>query len=270
MIDSKYRSFFTSNKESWNRKTELHYNSDFYNVGDFMKGDLSLYSIEINELTEVKNKSILHLQCHFGLDSFSWERLGADVTGVDFSKKSIEVANSIKNELESKADFLCANVYDLNEEILDKKFDIIYSSYGAITWLPDLEEWVNIIDKYLKPGGVFYIVDFHPLLICYNHLENNTISNSYFNDKEIVKSYSGTYTNFDANIETKEYTWNHSIGEIINAFLKFNFRIDFFNEFPFIPFNCFPNLVKDEKENNWKLNRQPDIPLVFSLKIIKE
>jgi SAM-dependent methyltransferase len=269
MIDKRYQDFFIANKKAWNKKTPFHFESDFYNVEGVLNGGLSLYNIELNELKDLENKNILHLQCHFGLDSFSFERLGSNVTGVDFSETSIDLANSIKNQLNSKVNFICANIYDLNKISLDKEYDIIYSSYGALTWLPDLNEWAKLIFKYLKTGGVFYIVDFHPLLICYNNLENKIITNSYFNNDVIFKTHKGTYTNFDADIETKEYTWNHPISEVLNSFIKLGFKIDFFNEYPFVPFNCFPNLVFDEKDNNWKLKENPDIPLTFSLKIIK-
>ena len=269
MIDSKYQDFFRANKEAWDMKTPVHFKSDFYNVDGFKKGDLSLYHVELNELTDVNNRTILHLQCHFGLDSISWERLGANVTGVDFSKKSIDIANSLKDELNSKVNFICANIYDLNKNLINKEFDIIYCSYGALTWLPDLYEWGRIIANFLKPGGIIYIVDFHPLLICYNHLESQTISNSYFNNKAIVKIFKGTYTNFDADIESKEYTWNHSISEILSTFIKFGFNIEFFREYPFVPFNCFPNLVQCKLDCNWEMKGQPDIPLLFSVKAVK-
>jgi SAM-dependent methyltransferase len=268
MIDKKYKDFFMANKKAWDVKAPVHYVSEFYNVNGFKKGDSSLYHIELNELNDVVGKTILHLQCHFGLDSISWERLGANVTGVDFSEKSIDLANSLKRELSSNVNFLCANIYDLDKRLIDREFDIIYCSYGTLTWLPDLYEWGKIITKFLKPGGTFYIVDFHPLLTCYNHLESVSISNSYFNTKTIVKNIKGTYTDFEADIESTEYTWNHSISEILDIFFKFHYDIEFFKEYPFIPFNCFPNLVKS-KDGNWEMKGKPNIPLLFSLKAVK-
>lgn len=268
-MKDEFRTYFDINKDSWNKKSPVHFTSDFYNVTGFKSGDLSLYHIELEELKEVRGKSILHLQSHFGLDTFSWERLGAKAVGIDFSEKSIELAEVLKVELGSNARFLCVNLYDLNENILDEQFDVIYSSYGAITWLPDLDEWAKIIFKYLKPGGIFYLVDFHPLLICFNHLESPHITTPYFTSKPIRKSYQGTYTNPDAAIEIIEYTWNHSISEILSSFVQNGFRIDFFHEFPYIPFKCFPNLERTP-DGNYQMKDQPDIPLAFSLQTSKK
>ncbi|HNU87071.1 MAG TPA: class I SAM-dependent methyltransferase, partial [Ferruginibacter sp.] len=158
-----YQSYFEENKKSWNKRTGVHKDSAFYDLDGFKKGTSSLTKIELNELGDVKGKTLLHLQCHFGMDTMSWEREGAIVTGVDLSDEAIKLANEVKNELGLKAQFICSNVYDLKEH-LDKKFDIVFTSYGTIGWLPDLDKWADTVSYFLKPGGTFYIVDFHPAL----------------------------------------------------------------------------------------------------------
>lgn len=147
----------------------------FYNVDEFKKGKITLKDIELAELGDVKNKSLLHLQCHFGLDTLSWARLGAEVTGVDFSEEAIEYAKRLSQELDIPARFICSNIYDTIELITDK-FDIVFTSYGVLCWLPDLVEWAEIISHFLRCGGIFYIVEFHPV-------------NNIFDNEKIQKAW---------------------------------------------------------------------------------
>jgi len=122
----------------------------------FRNGEVHLYPIEIEEVGDVRGKSLLHLQCHFGMDTMSWARLGADVTGLDFSDNAIETARQISAELEIPARFVCSNIYDA-PNVLSEKFDIVFTSYGALCWLPDLKKWGEVVAHFVKPGGIFYI-----------------------------------------------------------------------------------------------------------------
>ena len=110
---------------------------------------------------EVRGKSLLHLQCHFGLDTLSWAREGAQVTGMDFSPEGIRIARGLAEELNIPARFICCDLYDLPEH-LDETFDRVFTSYGVLCWLPDIPRWAQIVGHFLKPGGVFYIAEFHP------------------------------------------------------------------------------------------------------------
>ena len=132
------------NKNSWNKKTDIHYDSDFYDNANFIKGQSSLNKIELDLLGDVKGKSILHLQCHFGQDTISLDRLGADSTGVDFSDKAIERAKELASLTNSDANFICCDIYELHQH-LDKEFDIVFTSYGTIGWLPDLNKSARIV-----------------------------------------------------------------------------------------------------------------------------
>ena len=135
-------------------RVEVHTKSELYNLNGFKNGNTSLQQIELKEVSNVKGKTILHLQCHFGLDTLSWARLGAKVTGVDFSEEGIKLAKSLSEELHIEAKFICSNIYDIENHI-NEKFDIVFTSYGTIGWLNDLQEWGRLISKYLKPGGLF-------------------------------------------------------------------------------------------------------------------
>ncbi|MGD8307202.1 MAG: class I SAM-dependent methyltransferase, partial [Ignavibacteria bacterium] len=163
MEEKSNQKFFEANRKAWNNKTPYHLKSTLYDLEGFKKGNTSLKFIELAELGNVINKSMLHLQCHFGQDSLSWQRLGAQVTGIDFSEEAINTAKSLNEELNLNAKFICSNIYDL-EKHLDEKFDIVFTSYGTIGWLPDLNEWGRLVSHYLKSGGVFYIVEFHTVL----------------------------------------------------------------------------------------------------------
>ena len=158
--------YFNINKSLWNGKTAIHVKSDFYDVESFKKGKSSLNFIELEALGDVKGKSILHLQCHFGLDTLSWARLGANVTGVDFSDKAIDYARSLNSELGLNAKFILSNVYDLKNN-LDEKFDIVFTSYGTIGRLPDLNRWADVVSHFLKPGGTFFMVEFRNVVLQY-------------------------------------------------------------------------------------------------------
>ena len=129
----------------------------------FKAGRITLNDVEREEVGPVSGKSLLHLQCHFGMDTMSWARLGAEATGVDFSDAAIDLARSLNDELGLSARFLCSNVYDL-PGALDEQFDIVFTSHGVLCWLPDLDGWAGVIDNHLKPGGLFYIIDGHPFM----------------------------------------------------------------------------------------------------------
>jgi 2-polyprenyl-3-methyl-5-hydroxy-6-metoxy-1,4-benzoquinol methylase len=150
------------NENLWNHWTDLHAKSEWYDLEGFKAGRLSLGDIEREVLGDVAGKSLLHLQCHFGLDTLSWARLGARVTGVDFSEKAISLARALGSELEIPATFVRSNIYDLPDN-LSGQFDIVFTSYGVLWWLPDIKEWAKVVAHFLRPGGTFLLVEFHPL-----------------------------------------------------------------------------------------------------------
>ena len=151
---NQHQQYFEANKASWNKRTTVHKDSTFYDLQNFKAGKTSLNKIELEELGDVKGKTLLHLQCHFGMDTMSWAREGAIATGVDLSDEAINLAKQINNEVGLNTTFICSNVYELKEN-LDEKFDIVFTSYGTIGWLPDLDKWAAIVAYYLKPGGTF-------------------------------------------------------------------------------------------------------------------
>lgn len=259
--------YFDANKASWNKRTAVHKDSSFYDLKSFKEGKTALTKIELEELGDVKNKTLLHLQCHFGMDTMSWEREGAIVTGVDLSDEAIALAKEISTDLNLNATFICNNVYDLAEN-LDKKFDIVFTSYGTIGWLPDLDKWAAVISHFLKPGGIFYIADFHPALWMMDN-DFKYIKYSYFNTGVIIEDTAGTYTDRDAPIRSTEYNWNHPFSEIISALLKHGLIITRFNEFPYSPYPCFNN-VEQGADGMWRIiGMDEKLPMMYSIKARK-
>ena len=271
-----YQSYFEENKQSWNKRTAVHKDSAFYDLASFKNGKTSLNKIELEELGDVTGKSLLHLQCHFGMDTMSWERAGAVCVGVDLSDEAIKLANEIKDELKLHTEFICANIYDLkdpskvtpSEGFREAGFDIVFTSYGTVGWLPDLDRWAEIVSHFLKPGGTFYIADFHPALWMMDD-SFEKIKYNYFNTEIITEEISGTYTDKNAPIKSIEHGWNHSFSEIINALLKHDLQIQLFNEFPYSPYNCFNNLEQGV-DGMWRIKGMDEkMPIMYSIKAVK-
>ena len=198
------------NKNSWNNRVDIHIDSDFYDNANFIKGQSSLNKIELDLLGDVKGKSILHLQCHFGQDTISLNRLGAystgvDLSGVDLSEKAIERAKELTSLTNSDANFICCDIYEL-PQYLDKEFDVVFTSYGTIGWLPDLNKWAQIVSRFLKPNGKFVFVEFHPVIWMFDD-NFNKIKYNYFNTGPIVENEEGTYADKNAPISQDYIMW---------------------------------------------------------------
>ncbi len=259
------------NRDLWNEITPIHAQSEFYDVEGFKKGRRSVhYPIERGEMGDVNGKSLLHLQCHFGMDTLSWARLGAKVTGVDFSDKAIDLARSLAEELSIEASFICSDIYKL-PDVLDEKFDIVYTSGGVLCWLPDLTRWAEIISHFLKPGGFFYILEGHPFSSIFDDSLDAIepkVKYAYFHTPEPDKwGPEGDYANPDAVVTHGSYEWTHSMSDIINNLISSGLRIEFLHEFPLIFFKCYPFMEQDD-DGFWRV-KGDKIPLIFTLKAVK-
>ena len=169
-IMSENNDYFKTNKATWNEKVKVHSKSDMYDLESFKNGKSSLMDYELHALGDVKGKSLLHLQCHFGQDTLSWSRMGATCVGVDISNEGIKLAQKLNKELKLDAKFICCNVLDTSNHIKEK-FDIVYTSYGVIGWLPNLKPWGQMIFERLKNGGTFFIAEFHPIIWMFDYLK---------------------------------------------------------------------------------------------------
>lgn len=256
------------NKKLWNERTVVHVDSAFYDNETFLKGKNSLNEIELNLLGDVKGKTILHLQCHFGQDSISLARLGAQVTAVDFSEKAIETAIELNKKSGTDCKFICSDVYSLNT-VLDQKFDIVFTSYGVIGWLPDMQKWASLISSFLKPEGVFVIAEFHPAVWMFDN-DFKYVQYSYFKSEPIIETDEGTYADKDANITTTSVTWNHSLSEVMNSLLSNRLRIESFYEFDYSPYNCLNNMVEVSENRFMIKGMENKLPLVYAIRALKQ
>lgn len=252
--------YFEMNRKAWDERARVHLDSSFYDVPGFLQGKSSLTDIERSELKDVAGKSLLHLQCHFGMDTLSWAREGARVTGVDLSPVAIQQAEDLARQAGLSAEFICSNLYDF--EPGDCQWDIVFSSFGAVCWLPDLGRWATLIERCLKPGGQFYLAEFHPL---YDIL----LGYSYFFRPEADVESEGTYTDNGDSIKNEMAVWAHPLSQVINELLGVGLELKFLNEFDYSPYNCFPDLIEKSPGRYYHLHRGQNAPMVYSLMATK-
>ena len=229
----------------------------------FLAGKSSLNSIELELLGDVSGKKILHLQCHFGQDTISLARMRAEVTGVDLSDEAIKKARILAKDTKANADFICCDIFDL-PNYLNKKFDYVFTSYGTIGWLPDLNKWAQIVSQYLRPGGQFVFAEFHPVIWMFDD-DLERIKYSYFQSEAIIETKIGTYANKDANIANESVTWNHGIGEVVNSLIQNGLEIKSLKEYDYSPYNCFNNLIADSPQKFRYKHLGNRIPMVYSI-----
>ena len=259
--------YLKKNKESWNVRTQIHVDSDFYDNESFIKGKNSLNSIELDLLGDVSNKKILHLQCHFGQDSISLSRMGAEVTGIDLSNEAIETAQQLAIKTNRSARFVNSDVYDLPNH-LNEKFDVVFTSYGTIGWLPDMDKWANVIQHFLKPGGEFIFVEFHPVVWMFDD-DFSKVGYNYFNDGPIVETQEGTYANPESGVKLDYVMWNHGMAEVISSLIKAGLTIGEMHEFDYSPYNCFSHTEEFETGKYRIKHLGNNIPMVYSIKAKK-
>lgn len=255
--------YIAINKKLWNERTVHHVKSDFYDIDSFLKGKNVLNNIELELLGDLQGKSVLHLQCHFGEDSLCLARMGANVTGVDFSEIAIEKAKELNHRLNLNAQFICSDIYEL-PNVLNQKFDVVFTSYGVIGWLPDMNRWANVVQHFLKPGGKLVFVEFHPVVWMFDN-DFSKVTYSYFKDAAIIESETGTYADKSAPIVTQSISWNHSLSEVLGALLNSGLSIKHFNEYNYSPYNCFSHTT-EIKPGKYIIEQMGNmIPMVYSV-----
>lgn len=262
----KEENYIEINKESWNNRTDVHIKSDFYDLDGFIDGKSSLNSIELELLGDVSGKSILHLQCHFGQDTLSLSRMGAKVTGIDLSDKAIKIAKELAEKLNTDAEFICCDLYDLPNH-LNKTFDIVFTSYGTIGWLPDLDKWASVVSRFLKHGGKFVFAEFHPVVWMFDDAFEK-VEYNYFKS-EAIETLEGSYTESTTDLKQQFITWNHSLSEVLSSLLKQGLQINSFNEYDYSPYNCFEKTIEFEPNKFRIKHLGSNIPMVYSLTATK-
>lgn len=263
---SSNQAYFEANRASWNQRTLIHQDSEFYDIPSFKAGQTSLNPIELALVGEVEGKRLLHLQCHFGQDTISWARMGAKATGVDFSEKAVDLARQLSAEEANAPDFVCCNVLALRDH-LQGEFDIVFTSYGTIYWLPDLEPWADVVRHFLAPGGRFYLVEFHPSLYMLDDETMSKVHYHYFN-KEVIEGDSQTYTDGAEEMKPiKDYGWNHHLSEVLTPLLARDLQLRTFQEFDYSPYNCFESTVETSPGRYQIKGQEGKLPMVYAMEM---
>lgn len=251
------------NKASWNKRTAAHLTSDFYDVDGFLNGRNPLNDIELNLLGDIKGKSILHLQCHFGQDTIQFSKMGAQATGVDLSDAAINAGVDLAKKLNQDTKFICCDLFDLPNH-LHQKFDVVFTSYGTIGWLPDIEKWGALVSRYLKKGGQFIMADFHPTLWMFDD-DFKKVHYNYFKADAIVETNQGTYADREADFEKTSISWNHSMSSIITALINNGLQIEKMQEFDYSPYDCFSGTIKVAERKYRIENMGNKLPMVYAI-----
>ena len=279
--DDQNAPYYEANLARWDESVSIHAASDGYDLAGFLRGEKTLYPLETDEVGDVRGKALLHLQCHFGMDTLNWARLGARVTGLDFSGAAIDRARQLAVQIGiNDATFVRANVYDA-ADVVHHQFDVVYTGIGALCWLPDIRRWARVVAKLLKPGGFLYVYEGHPMLwamdseredhelgVKFPYFENER-PNSWVEDT--------TYVDGPPLKNQQSFDWNHGLGEIVTALIDAGLRIDFLHEHREVVWQALPWMIRTDGDSNakgyvrrtaWQLpaEQRDRCPLMYSLK----
>lgn len=263
--------YFAANRARWDEVVEIHAASDFYGVDRFLAGESTLLGLDLEEVGEVVGKSLLHLQCHFGMDTLSWAREGATVTGLDFSPEAVATARDLAKRAGLKATFVESNVYDA-PEVINGQFDIVYVNLGAICWLPDIREWARVASGFVKPGGFLYLRDAHPaaMTLDLDVSDQSLVMRYPYFETESPLRWDDVEDYADERAELKNpvfYEWNHGLGEIVNAVIVTGLRLEFLNEQNWSVYRATPWMEETERGiYRLPIPDRQNIPLMFSLR----
>jgi len=266
------RAWLEANRRLWDDRVPIHVGSEFYGLAAFKAGAAVLHDFELQEVGEVAGKSLVHLQCHFGMDTLGWARQDAQVTGLDFSEAAIEAARSLAAELDIAARFETADVYDA-VAVLGERYDAVYTGRGALIWLPDLSRWARVVAELLRPGGFLYLTEFHPLTDMFAD-DSLEIVRDYFGPPGGYELEDGmTYAETgERTANVRSYEWNHPLASVVGSLLDAGLQVDRFTEYPFTVYRRFP-FLECEQRGARRIYRMPEghraLPLMYSIKASK-
>ena len=262
------RARMEANRRSWDARLDVHVRSAYYDVDAFLAGQDTLLSIESDELGDVAGHSQLHLQCHFGLDTLSLDRRGATVTGVDFSEPAIAKANELAAQSGLEARFIVSNVYDLTR-VLHEQFDIVFTSYGVLTWLPDVAGWARVVGRFLRPGGTFVIAENHPMADCFEEVDGRLeLTCPLFQREPELVPGNQTYADLESDLgPNPNYQWSWRVGDMVSSLIDAGLRIERLLELPIGTWRRFPSMTRDA-DGWWRLPDDP-LPLLVACRAVK-
>lgn len=275
------------NRAHWDEKVPLHVASEFYDLAPLRVGEGRLYPIEEAELPRIapdgwQGLRVLHLQCHFGADSLVLAQRGAEVVGLDFSMPAVKQARALATELglDSRSRFVNADLYDARHALPEpESFDVVYTTWGTIGWLPDIAEWARIIAWFLAPGGRLYFADGHPSAFVFDDARPEhpaalldggparfpTPLFSYFEREPLALDEPGDYADPDAELaHSRTVEWMHPLGETLTALIEAGLTLDFVHEHDAVPWQMF-SVLEPRGDGLWGWPGSPWLPLGMSL-----
>ncbi len=258
----------------WNEAVAIHLASSFYRTDAFRRGEVVIDRVAREGLGEVAGKRLLHLQCHFGLDTLSLSRLGAQVTGLDYSPPAIKAARALSRETGVHGEFVLADVLDPPPGL--DGFDIVFASWGAICWISDMDRWMAVAARALKPGGRLYLLEGHPAAMMLDDAPDLTTASPlrlrypYQSDEPVIGDEQSDYADPQAPIAARQTgVWAHGLGRIVTAAIGAGFEIRRLQEGDRIPWRASGVLAADG-EGYWTLAPgAPVLPLSFSLDAVR-
>jgi len=270
------RPYFEANRRHWNEVARLHPTTDFYRhyLDGIRAGGTSLHGFEIDEVGDVEGKTLLHLQSHIGTETVSWALRGARVTAVDFSADALAHVARFAAEMGVSVRTVVSNVYDL-PTTLQETFDIVYTSWGVLGWMPDLARWARVVGALVRPGGTFYLAEFHPVMWLLDETcAEPRLRYSYFQDEPFYDEADGSYADPAAHIENRAtYGFEYPLGKVLSALVDAGLRVEFLHERAGCGPKLMEMLVPDEStDERWHVlpAELPQLPLSFSLRAVKD
>lgn len=255
------------NRRHWDERVPINAGSAFYDLDGFRAGDDDLDAFQVEEVGDVTDLDLAHLQCHIGLDTLAWARRGARVSGLDFSEPAIDTAAALATQigLDHRARFVTADAYDAVEALGAHAFDLVYTGTGALMWLPDINRWARTVAGLLRPGGRLYVAEFHPLNDVMDDEEGTSVVRDYFTRDARTYQSPGSYADWNAKTTHNTATeWHHTLGDVVSAVAGAGLRVEFLHEHGTAAFQRYGALVADGTRF-----RYPDdsrrLPLTYSL-----
>jgi SAM-dependent methyltransferase len=256
------------NRRSWDERVATHVASRFYDVEGFKAGRDPLRAFEIEEVGDVTGRSLVHLQCHFGQDTLGWARRGARVAGLDFSEPAVAAARELAADCGLDAEFVAADVYDAVDAFGGRRFDVVYTGFGALVWLPDIARWARVVADLLAPGGFLYLAEFHPFTAIFAW-DGLTVEHPFRSPPagERYDDADGTYTDGEFEPEHKTvYQWTHPLGDVVTALVGAGLRIEFLHEYDFSLFATWPFMERHDDGTYHLPEGYPALPLIYTLR----
>jgi len=242
--------YLEANRRNWDERARAHAKGTFYDVEGFLAGKRFRKDVDRDALRDLRGKSLLHLQCHLGLETLDWARDGATVTGLDFSGEALTEARRVRDALGLRARFVESDVYEAVDALAGERFDAIFTGIGALCWLPQLAPWAEVVHALLKPGGTFYLRESHPFLWSLDDARDDgmLVARYHWLEQPVPDEEDGTSTyGADEVIDSaRHYVWNHGFGDLFGALMGAGLKVTRFEELDFVDYPALDGFVQGE------------------------